>query len=134
MEVVPVRKKLTGVHIRVYHAQKIPENSSSIVRHIIRDIYFESNVVPNLNLILAKINQKKARDLKHLNPFHGNEVPDSDRKTWICGRSVLHRFMKSIGFIYTDKISHYEYTKNRAGIVSSLNNYLDGILQYRKEG
>ena len=42
--------------------------------------------------------------------------------------------MKSNGFIYGDKISHYEYTKNWADVIIMRNNYLDWISQYREEG
>ena len=126
--------KLPGVPITVSPTQTIPENFSSVVRHTIRDIYLEGNKVPTLNHILERLKQKKVRDFEHLNLFHGNEMPNPDSKIWIWGRSTLHRFMKSIGFIYGEKISHYEYTKNRADVISMRDNYLDWISKYREEG
>ena len=42
--------------------------------------------------------------------------------------------MKSIGFIYGDKVSHYERTKEREDIVKMSDDYLDWIEQYREEG
>ena len=42
--------------------------------------------------------------------------------------------MKSIGFIYDDRISHYEHTKQRPDIVTMRDNYLEWIQKYRDEG
>ena len=118
MEDVLNWNKLPGVPIRVFHAQTIPENFSSVVLQTVQNIHLEGNQVPTLNLILERLNQKKVRDFEHLNLFHGNEVPDPESKIWIWGRATLHRFMKSIGFIYRDKISHHEFTKNRVDVIS----------------
>ena len=42
--------------------------------------------------------------------------------------------MKSIGFIYGEKVSHYEHTKQREDIVETRDDYLDWIEQYREAG
>ena len=42
--------------------------------------------------------------------------------------------MKSIVFIYGDRICHYEYAKNRADVVSMRDNYLDCTSAHREQG
>ena len=56
MEDVYSWNKLPGGPIRVSHAERSPENFSSVLRQTVRDIYLEGNQVPNLNLILERLN------------------------------------------------------------------------------
>ena len=42
--------------------------------------------------------------------------------------------MKSIGFVYAEKLSHYEHTKHRADVVAMRDNYLEWIDRYRADG
>ena len=41
--------------------------------------------------------------------------------------------MKSIGFVYEDKLSHYEHTKSGADVEAMKYNYLECIDQYKTE-
>ena len=61
-------------------------------------------------------------------------MPSDDSLVWPWSRTTLYRFMKSTGFVYGDRLSHYEHTKRRADIVSMRDNYLDWIAKYRTEG
>ena len=42
--------------------------------------------------------------------------------------------MKEIGFIYGDRISHYENTEMRQGIINIRDDYLEWVDKYRNEG
>ena len=65
--------------------------------------------------------------MEHLSLFTGADVPSPDSKVLVLSRSTLYRFMKSIGFIYGDKVSHYEHTKEIEEIVKVRDDYLDRI-------
>ena len=67
-----------------------------------------------------------------MNLFNGDEIPDPNSNIWIWGHTSLHRFMKSVGFIYGDKTSHYEYTKNREDERITRDNYLKWVSHYRE--
>ena len=41
--------------------------------------------------------------------------------------------MKRIGFVYEDRATHYEHTRNRVDIIKMRDNYLDWIRKYREE-
>ena len=72
--------------------------------------------------------------MEHLSLFTGAEIPTPDSKVWVWSRSTLYRFMRSIGFIYGDKLSHYGHTKEREDIAKMRDDYLYWIEQYREEG
>lgn len=46
----------------------------------------------------------------------------------------MHRLLHSCGFIFDDRVIHYEATKSREDIVSMRHNYLEWIDKYRQEG
>ena len=126
-------KKKPDAPTSVQRASHIPENFSSVIRHVVREIYLDGSCVPTSDVILDELLQKRVQDFAHLDLFHGREIPSLSSPLWVWSRSSLYRFMKSIGFIYGDKISHSEYTKNRADVVSMRDNYLDRISAYREK-
>ena len=40
--------------------------------------------------------------------------------------------MKTIGFVYGEKVTNYEYTRNRVDVISMRDNYLHWISHYRE--
>ena len=42
--------------------------------------------------------------------------------------------MKRIGFVYEERVTHYEHTRNREDIIKMRDDYLDWIRKYREEG
>ena len=91
------------------------------------------NKVLTLNTIYQKILEVTVEDVEHLSLFTGADIHTPDSKVWVWSRSTLYRFMRSIGFIYGDRMSHYEHTKEREDIVKMRDDYLDWIEQYCKE-
>ena len=120
-------KKKPGVSVKVPQTHQIPDNFCSVIRQVVRDICLERERVPTLDRILEKLREKTVQDFEHLNLFHDGDIPSSESPIWIWSRTSLYRFMKSTGFIYGDRVSHYEYIKNRADVISIRDNYLDWI-------
>ena len=50
------------------------------------------------------------------------------------GCASLNRYMQSIGFIYDDRISYYQQTKQFRDMVTMRDNYLEWIQKYHDEG
>ena len=75
----------------------------------------------------------KVEDVFHLNLFERHEMPDSESNIWIWSRSTPYRSMKRIGFVYEDRVTHYEYTKSREDIIKMRDDYLDWIRKHREE-
>ena len=46
----------------------------------------------------------------------------------------MRMFMKKNGFSYTERKSHYEYTRERSDIIEMRCDYLDYISEYREKG
>ena len=67
------------------------------------------------------------------NLFDDHFVPGEKETIWSLGHTTLYRYMQSIGFIYDDRISHYEQTKKRPNIVIMRDNYLEWIQKYREK-
>jgi len=63
-----------------------------------------------------------------------DEVMEDGLKIWPWGRTTLWRFMKTIGFIYKNRVSYYEHTRKRTDVVALRDNYLEWIEKYRDEG
>ena len=76
-------KKKTGAPISVRQANYIPENFSSVVRHVIREINLDGTSDPILDLILDKLLQKRVHDFEHLDLFHGREIPNLSSSLWV---------------------------------------------------
>ena len=66
-------KKKPGVPVPTASDPKIPTKFSSIIRQ----------VVPTLDFILERLNQKKVKDLDHLNFFTGGKIPHPESRIWI---------------------------------------------------
>eukprot|EP00171_Calliarthron_tuberculosum_P004037 IDg4037t1 len=61
----------------------------------------------------------------------GYTVPPIDSLVWTWSRATLHRFMLSSGFVYQDRLSHYEVSKTREDIMSMRDNFLEWVQSYR---
>ncbi len=72
--------------------------------------------------------------MQHLNLFDESELYEDDALIWGWGRTTLYRFMKDNGFVYGNRITHYENTRLRANIVTMRDNYLECINHYRDKG
>ena len=112
----------------------VSEKYESVVRQVIRDLFLEKKKVPSLDNILTKLRSLNVSDVVHHNLFDDQVVPAEEETIWPWGRTTLYRYMKSIGFIYDDRISYYEHTKQRPDIVTMRDNYLEWIQKYRDEG
>ncbi len=134
MEEVLNWKKKPRDSVQVPKENQIPQNFCSVIRQVGRDIYLEREHVPTLDIILERLNLKTAADFEYLNLFGGDNIPSSDSPIWVWSRTSLFRFMKSNGFLYGDKVSHYKYTKNRADVISMRDNHLDWVKSYRENG
>ena len=67
----------------------------------------------------------KVEDVFRLNLFDDDEILVCDGNLWVCSRSTLYRSMKCIEFIYEDRVTHYEHTRNREDIINMRDDYLD---------
>ncbi len=105
-----------------------------MIRQVVRDIYLEREHVPTLDIILERLNLKTVGDFEYLSLFGGDNIPSIDSPIWVWSRTSLFRFTKSNEFLYGEKVSHYEYTKNRADVISMRDNYLDWVKSYRENG
>ena len=123
-----------GVPLKYKRGSVVPHSYCSVVRQVVRDIFLEKTQVPTLDSVFERIRLLKDRDMAHLNLFDQERMPDDTTVLWPWGRTTLFRFMKSIGFVYGDKISHYEYTKSRADVITMRDSYLDWIRHYRESG
>ena len=80
-----------------------------------------------------KILALKVEDVFHLNLFEGDEIPDSESNILVWSRFTLYRFVKRIGFVYEDRVTYYEHTRNRKDIIKMRDDYLDCIRKHREE-
>ena len=126
-------KNKPGVPVATRKEPVIPKNFSTVFRQVVLEIHLERKQLSTLDLILEGLKQKKVREFDNLNLFNGDEIPDTNSNMWIWGNTCLFRFMKSVGFIYGDKVSHYEYYKNREYMGSMGHNYLKWVSHYREK-
>ena len=105
-----------------------------IVRKIVRDIFLEKKHQPTIDNIYERIVGVQVKDVVHLNLFRGSQLPSLDGQVWVWSRSMLYRYMKSIGFSYDETDTHYEYTRKRDDVIKMRDHYLEWIEFYRKSG
>ena len=122
-----------GESLSIKRLGEVPKNYCSVIRQIVRDLLLEKIQVPTIDIVFERISQLKVGDVDNHNFFTSNEIPDQDEYIWKWSRSTLYNFMKSVGFVYEDKLSHYEHTKSRADVVAMRDNYLEWIHQYGTE-
>ena len=84
--------------------------------------------------IFEKLLQISVEDINHLNILDMADLCLEGSTVWTWSRSALYRFMKKIGFVYDDRVTHYEYSKSREDIIKMRDDYLDWIQNYRTEG
>ena len=84
----------------------IPKKFSIVVRQEVCEIHLGGKQLSILDLILEILKQKKVSEFDKLNLFYRDEIPEQDSKIWISGCTSSHWFMKSIVYVYADKISH----------------------------
>lgn len=123
----------SGQNVTCKQPFSVPENYVVLVRKVIREILLEKKKVPSIDEVFNRISELTVSDVQSLNLFEEN-VPEEDEQVWIWGRTTLYRFMLRSGFAYENKVSHYEYTKNREDVVSMRDNYLEWIQKYRDNG
>ena len=123
-----------GKNLEVARKCAVPNNFSIIARQIIRDTFLAKKKLPTVDHIYEKNSGLKVRDVSHLNLFEGDGITASESNVWIWSRSTLYRFMKRIGFVYEDRVTNYEHTRNREDIIKMRDYYLEWIYKYREEG
>ena len=84
-------------------------------------------------MIYEKILRVTVEDVELSYLFDGPDIPIPESPVWIWSRSTLYRFMKSIGFAYEDKLSHYQHTRDREDIVKMRDEYLEWLNYYREQ-
>ena len=117
--------------IRVHRPSAVLEEMRIVVRKVRRDLFLEKRVTPTLDTIFEGICVLKVDDVLDLNLFNDSDILCATSNVWRWSRTTLYRFMKSIGFVYGDRMSHYEHAKNREDIYCMRDDYLDWISYYR---
>ena len=124
-----------GTTIKCNRESAVPDGYISIVRQIVQDILLEKKTIPTIDEIYSRISSMKVSDVLFLNIFDDNiQPPSMDALVWTWGRTTLYRFMQASGFVFGDKISYYEVSKQREDVVSMRDNYLEWIMNYRNNG
>ena len=123
-----------GQSVKTPHDSEVPSSMAVLVRKIIRDMFLEKKLQPTIDSTYERIIELKVEDVENLNLFNGADIPITESPVWIWSRSTLYRFMKSIGFVYEDRISHYQHTRDREDIVKMRDDYLEWIEYYREQG
>ena len=123
-----------GQSVKTPHDSEVPHSMAALVRKIIRDIFLERKRQPAIDSIYERIIELKVEDVENLNFFSGSDIPIPESPVWIWSRSTLYRFMKSIGFVYEGRISHYQHTRGRGDMVKMRDVYLEWMLHYREQG
>ena len=88
------------------------------------NMFLEKKQIPTLDLTYERLRQLKKGDVAILNLFEICDKSYDEEFVWTWSRSTLYRFMKSIGFILNEIVSHYEHTKNRQYVVAMRDDYL----------
>ena len=117
--------------LRVQRPSQVPKGMHTVVRKVIRDLFLEKKTTPTLDTIFERLCVLTVHDVHDLNFFNESDIPCMTSKVWLWSRTTLYRFMESIGFVYGDRVSHYEHTKNREDIACMRDDYSDWISYYR---
>ena len=96
----------------------VPTEFTPVIRHSIRYLIVEKKTNPTLNKILEILENGQF----------------SEGMIWNYSRASLHRFMRKNDFVFGPPKSHYEYTRERAEIITMREKYLFWIHKYRNEG
>lgn len=129
MENLEVRKR-TKVSCTIH--MTVPANYAARFRTVIRDLLLEKIRSPTMDIIFSKSEELNVNSVMQLNLFDDNSLSLTNSTICPWSRPTLHRYMKSIGFIYGDRISAYVHTKYRSDIVEMRKNYLKWIKYYRQ--
>ena len=121
-----------GMKVKCTRESSVPNSYISIVRQVVRDILLEKVMLPTIDEVYSRISALKVSDVHLLNIFDESmPLPPTDSLVWTWSRSTLYEFMKASGFIFGDRVSYYEVTKQREDVVSMRDNYLEWIKNYR---
>ena len=123
----------SGSHVQVSQENDVPESFETIVRKVVRDLFLEKNVVLSVNRIYERSTSLEVRHVPNMNLFLGTDIPTEESKLWLWSRSTLYRFMKKIGFVYGERISHYGNTEMRQDIIKMRDECLEWIDKYQNE-
>ena len=124
----------SGESVNVKRESQVPYKHCALVRQVVRDEFLQKKSVPTLDSLYQKLVQLQVKDVAHLNLFDDINIAEEEIQVWTWCRATLHRFMRSIGFVYGDRITHYEHTKKRLDVISMRHSYLDWIHNYRQSG
>lgn len=122
-----------GYKVTCPRNSQVPDKFIAVIRQVVRDILLEKIKMPTVNEIYERTKKLKVKDVLSLN-LYDEDVPDLDSFIWPWSRATLHRFMQTCGFIFEDRVTHYEATKSKEDIVSMRDNYLEWIDKHRQEG
>ena len=123
-----------GAALKYNSCRLVPENYKALIRRVLRELYSEKKKVPTIDMIFQRLARTTAADVQDLNIFAGETILPLDSSIWLWSRATLHRFMVSNGFVHGERVSHYEYTKNREDVVRMRSDYLQWVQKYRNEG
>lgn len=120
-----------GSKLRYNSKMVVPDNFAAVIRKIVRDIFLEKERVPTIDSVFERIKQYTVQDIQDCN-LDSMEVVDEDMEVWKWSRATLHRYMQKIGFVYKNRVSYYQHTKERQDVVAMRDNYLEWIQYYRE--
>ena len=96
----------------------LPSKVCELIRHHVREILLEKLSGPTVDSVLLKLQNARVEDIEHLDLFENPGISEADSLVLTYCRPTSYRFMKVIGFICEEIVTHYEHTKSRADIVS----------------
>lgn len=121
-----------GQKVSCSRESSVPDSYVAIIRQVVRQILLEKVKAPTVDEVFSRVSKLSAADVTDLNLFE-ETVPPFESSIWTWSRATLHRFMQRSGFVYEDRVTHYEVSKSRADVISMRDNYLEWIEQYREE-
>ena len=95
-----------------------PDKFSIIVRGLIRDSFLSKEKLPTVDQIYKKIRELRDEDIIYLNLFQGGDTPAGGSTVRVWSISTLYRFMKRIGVVYEDRVTHYDHKKTEKTLLT----------------
>ena len=111
-----------------------PEKYRSVILQVGRNLFLEKTRVPTIDIGFERMSKVTMQNFEVPNLFDGAEMPLRDALIWNWGHTSLLKLIKSTGFVYPEKLSHYEFTKQRADFLVMRDSYFELIDRYRADG